>query len=396
MRAARVVERLERAPSIAAVVTNGRSIGRTTIAVAPPATTSARASREAGVEAARPLAEGPCPERRPRGARTSRSGLTTSTSSSRSTARAATTVRARNPSTRSCRSSASSGSPRRDLAPSSGADRDDRRDRMARRRQSAANSSTARAEPGAAGGVGHDRVGDEGPQPERGDRRLEGGVDRVEDEGVDDGPRSCAATPRALDSNPSEVSIRSAGPLSATPPTMPLTAMTGTPRDRASAIARRHPGTARIGPIETIGFDGPMTMTSAAASAASTSAVGLGASIAVVADLADLGPWWRWTKYSWKSSQPSSIRTWVRTGSSAIGRIAVGMPSARLERAHRRGQRPALADPCRPRRCGSRSRGRRGGTRPPRRTRRGRPSRSRSRRRGPSRGRGRSGRRACT
>ena len=40
------------------------------------------------------------------------------------------------------------------------------------------------------------------------------------------------------------------------------------------------------------------------------------------------GAWCRWTKYSWKSSQPSSVRTWVRTGSSVIGRIASGTPRA--------------------------------------------------------------------
>ena len=38
-------------------------------------------------------------------------------------------------------------------------------------------------EAGAAGVVGHDGVGDEGPEPERGDLGLEGGVDGVEDEG---------------------------------------------------------------------------------------------------------------------------------------------------------------------------------------------------------------------
>ena len=100
-------------------VTNGRSIGRTRTASAPPATTSARASAQARVEAPRCAGGGSAPRARPRGARTSRSGLTTSTSPSRSTARAATTVRASSPSTRSCRSSASSDSPSRDLAPAS-------------------------------------------------------------------------------------------------------------------------------------------------------------------------------------------------------------------------------------------------------------------------------------
>ena len=39
----------------------------------------------------------------------------------------------------------------------------------------------------------------------------------------------------------------------------------------------------------------------------------------------------------------------MRTGSSAIGRMAVGIPERVLERADRGRQRPALADPCGPR-----------------------------------------------
>ena len=81
------------------------------------------------------------------------------------------------------------------------------------------------------------------------------------------------ATPTALDSRPRYSRKRSAGPLSATPPMMPLIAATGVPRDRASASASRIPGRARIGPIETIGLDGAMTIASAASIASRTSTV---------------------------------------------------------------------------------------------------------------------------
>ena len=106
-------------------------------------------------------------------------------------------------------------------------------------------------------------------------------------------------------------------------------------------------GPARIGPIETIGFDGPMTITSAAAMASTTASVGRFSPLNRISRTS--GPWRRWTKYSWKSIQPSSMRTWVRTGSSDIGRIRVGTPSAAWSEQHRLRQRPALADPCRPR-----------------------------------------------
>ena len=63
----------------------------------------------------------------------------------------------------------------------------------------------------------------------------------------------------------------SVGPLTARPPTNGLTATTGAVRP---ATASRMPGSARIGPIEITGFDGPITIASASASAASTSGVG--------------------------------------------------------------------------------------------------------------------------
>ena len=59
--------------------------------------------------------------------------------------------------------------------------------------------------------------------------------------------------------------MRSAGPFSALPPMMRLTVITGAPRRRAAAIASAIPGTARIGPSDTMGFDGPMTIRSVSA-----------------------------------------------------------------------------------------------------------------------------------
>ena len=64
------------------------------------------------------------------------------------------------------------------------------------------------------------------------------------------------------------------GPLSTAPPTNGLTATTGAGLSR---IASRMPSSARIGPIETIGFDGPITIARAWASASSTSGVGAAA-----------------------------------------------------------------------------------------------------------------------
>ncbi len=70
--------------------------------------------------------------------------------------------------------------------------------------------------------------------------------------------------------------MASAGPLTARPPISGLTATHGAVRDSSAA---RMPGTARIGPIEITGLDGPITMASAASSASSTSGVALAAAI---------------------------------------------------------------------------------------------------------------------
>ena len=90
------------------------------------------------------------------------------------------------------------------------------------------------------------------------------------------------------------------------------------------------PGTARIGPTDTIGFEGAMTI----ASGRPERRQDLGRrprrlDAPRTAPRGPSGAWWRWTKYSWNSSQPSSVRTSVRTGSSVIGRIRAAIPSAR-------------------------------------------------------------------
>ena len=70
---------------------------------------------------------------------------------------------------------------------------------------------------------------------------------------------------------PADSQKTSVGPLTARPPTNGLTATTGA---AAAVSACLIPGRARMGPIDATGFEGPMTMTSAPASAASTSGVG--------------------------------------------------------------------------------------------------------------------------
>ncbi len=63
--------------------------------------------------------------------------------------------------------------------------------------------------------------------------------------------------PAPVCGRPSAARNASVGPLTARPPTSGLTAITGA---SAAAIASRIPGTARIGPIEITGFEGPMTI----------------------------------------------------------------------------------------------------------------------------------------
>jgi hypothetical protein len=167
--------------------------------------------------------------------------------------------------------------------------------------------------------IGHDRVGDE-VRSLRPGSRAQGLIHGVEDEPVDP-PCIAPANGSGARLRPSEMSIRSIRALSALPPTIPLTATTGTPRARARSTSSRIPGTARIGPIDTIGLDGPMTTARAASNVAATRSLGRDDSMPAKRTSRTSGAWRRWTKYSWKVSQPSSVRTWVRTGASVIGRI---------------------------------------------------------------------------
>ena len=77
--------------------------------------------------------------------------------------------------------------------------------------------------------------------------------------------RYSSATPTTDDSWPRSASIRSAGPFRAAPPTIGDTATTDS---RRSASSSSTPRNARIGPIDTIGFDGAITTTSAVSIAA--------------------------------------------------------------------------------------------------------------------------------
>ena len=81
-----------------------------------------------------------------------------------------------------------------------------------------------------------------GRQAERLDGRGEVRIDGVEHECRRDVARTAARRPGRSTRGRARSSIRSAGPLSALPPMIPLTAMTGTPRSRAPASASRDPG----------------------------------------------------------------------------------------------------------------------------------------------------------
>src|SRR5580693_4560563 len=117
----------------------------------------------------------------------------------------------------------------------------------------------------------------------------------------------------------------SVGPLTTAPATSGLTATTGA---GLSLIAVLMPGTARIGPIEMTGFDGPITIARAMASAVSISGVGLALSAPRKST--------SWTgpappdliMYSWNGHQRSFAITFVRTGESLMGRIRPGAPRA--------------------------------------------------------------------
>ena len=119
---------------------------------------------------------------------------------------------------------------------------------------------------------------------------------------------------------------RPAGPDTASPPTMGLTAIVAA---RVASSASTRPGTARIGPIDVIGFDGHTMTASAAAIASSTP--GAGRAAAAPATATSRTSTWALsrTKYSWKSSQPSGPRMRVRTGWSDIGSTVAPTPRRR-------------------------------------------------------------------
>ena len=102
----------------------------------------------------------------------------------------------------------------------------------------------------------------------------------------------------------------SVGPLTARPPTSGLTATTGA---GAAAIASRIPGTARIGPIEITGFEGPTITTSALGDRRQH--LGGRARVGDPLELdASIGasPWSR-IRNSCSPRQPAGVRTRVRT-----------------------------------------------------------------------------------
>ena len=193
---------------------------------------------------------------------------------------------------RSRRSSASRASPSRDFAPSRRPDRDttmSRRRRVAHDGQSArpwlrpAPCARTRGPRGRAGRgrvVGHDRVGDEGPHAERLDGRGERRIHRVEHEPVDEPGVQRGRRRARVDSWPSD----DEHPVGRALERLPADDRRSPPRParrrrRAAASRSRIAGTARIGPIETIGFDGAMTIASAALERGRTSGVASAASM---------------------------------------------------------------------------------------------------------------------
>ena len=101
------------------------------------------------------------------------------------------------------------------------------------------------------------------------------------------------------------------GPFSDRPPTNGLTATTGA---GAPATASRIPGSARIGPIEMTGFDGPITIRSQEASAARTSSVGRARSTPCNATPSTGGEAPATIMYSWNGHSRPACRTKVATG----------------------------------------------------------------------------------
>ena len=92
------------------------------------------------------------------------------------------------------------------------------------------------------------------------------------------------------------------------------------------------PGTARIGPIETSGLEGPITTARALAIAASAGSLAAERG-APRNSRSSTAPRARSRiMNSWKECQPEPVRTHVRTGSSLIGNTRARTPTAPLSR----------------------------------------------------------------
>src|SRR5204862_2199744 len=121
-----------------------------------------------------------------------------------------------------------------------------------------------------------------------------------------------------------------AGPLTAAPPTIGLTP---TMRARVAARPSATPGTASTGPTEVTGLDGHTTTTSASRTASRTPGAGRARAAPAYSTSSTWTCAFSRTKYSWNESQPSGVRTRVRTGSLLIGRMRVATPRRRASSA---------------------------------------------------------------
>ncbi len=120
-------------------------------------------------------------------------------------------------------------------------------------------------------GVAHDSVRDDAPHAVGLHLVCTLGVRAVNDKRVNE-PLVARCTRRGSVPPARRSSIRSAGPFSARPPTIGLTATLGTLRRSSAALMS---ATARIGQIEMNGLLGAITITSAASIASSTPGAGV-------------------------------------------------------------------------------------------------------------------------
>ena len=151
----------------------------------------------------------------------------------------------------------------------------------------------------------------------------------------------------SLDSgSPVHAMNASVGPLSTCPPTSGETATTGAGQPRS---ASRIPGTARIGPIEMTGFDGPTITARARRARPRPPALGAAASAPrnATSSTGPAAP--SRIMNAWNGRHAPRALTHVRTGASAIGSTRAGTPSARRSSSIAVGERRALGQPPRPR-----------------------------------------------